>query len=155
MPFDRTHNLIATFYTFLPFGINTALTYSIQSGAPYTPMIEVKGGTDYQTDPKNKYYRRMDYSQNTSLAFSKHLELGKTKISIGLDVYNLFDIRNQIGVWPITGEADNPGEHYTENIGLPYLVPKPELSKPSSYYDQPWYFSSPREINFFVRFDFN
>ena len=24
-----------------------------------------------------------------------------------------------------------------------------------SYYDMPWRYSSPREINFFVRFDFN
>jgi hypothetical protein len=155
MYYDRTHNFVATFYTFLPLGINTALTYSLQSGAPYTPMIEVKGGTDYEIDPKNQYYRRMEYFKNVSLSFSKHMKMGKTKISLGLDVYNLLDTRNQIGVWPITGEADNPGEHFTRNIGLPYVVPRSELAKSLSYYDQPWYLSSPREINFFVRFDFN
>ena len=81
--------------------------------------------------------------------------MNKVLVRIGVDVFNLLDIRNAVDVWPITGEPGSPGNYYTENVGLPYMVPDVERAKSSSYYDQPWYYSSPREVNFFVRFDFN
>ena len=153
MPFDRTHNLVATFYTKLPFGINAGMTYSFQSGSPYTPIRW--NGENPESDEKNKYSLRSPDSYNTSLSLSKFVKVNKMKIRLGLDIYNLLDTRNAVDVWPITGEAGNPGTYYSENIGLPYMVPDVERAKSSSYYDQPWMFSSPREVNFFIRFDFN
>ena len=53
----------------------------------------------------------------------------------------------------MTGKADNPGEYYlNEDI---QNIPSQGGDYSSGYYDRPWYYSSPREINFFVRFDFN
>ena len=104
---------------------------------------------------KNKFSLRSPDTHNYDLSFSKHIEVDKVKFRVGLDIFNLFDRRNTIDVWPITGSGDDPGTYYTENIGLPYMVPDVERARSSSYYDQPWYFSSPREVNFFVRIDFN
>ena len=51
-----------------------------------------------------------------------------------------------------TGRADDPGSYYYDTeLALP--VNGGEIS--SGYYDRPWMYSSPREINFFARFDFN
>ena len=153
MPFDRTHNFVATFYSMLPYGINAGLTYNFQSGSPYTPM-RWKGDTP-EEDVKNKFSLRAPSSGNLALSLSKYIKIDKIKFRLGLDVYNLLDTRNAVDVWPLTGTAGDPGTYYTENIGLTYLVPDEERAKSVSYYDQPWNFSSPREVNFFVRFDFN
>ena len=73
------------------------------------------------------------------------------RISVGLSVYNVLDIRNEVDVWPLTGKAGNPGAYYTDRVGLP----DSEHYLSSAYYDRPWRFSQPREINFNVRFDFD
>jgi hypothetical protein len=69
---------------------------------------------------------------------------------MGLNVYNLFDIANALDVYELTGKVDDPGDYYTDNIGLP--ADGGFLS--SGYYDRPWYYSSPREINFLIRIDY-
>ena len=59
-------------------------------------------------------------------------------------------VQNPIDIFPLTGKADDPGEYYTEDIGLPseggYLS--------SGYYNRPWYYSTPREINFLIQIDY-
>ena len=57
---------------------------------------------------------------------------------------------NPIDIYPETGDATTRSEYYTQYIGLP------EDGKflSNSFYDTPWHFSSPREINFFIRFDY-
>ena len=49
-------------------------------------------------------------------------------------------------MYALTGNADYPGEYYEKNIGE---------DRSGSYYDRPWMYSSNREINFFIRIDFN
>ena len=66
------------------------------------------------------------------------------------NVFNLLDIRNPWGVWPLTGEPDEPGAYYMDDVASQYSGG----SVSGSYYDMPWRYSSSREINFFVRFDF-
>ena len=55
----------------------------------------------------------------------------------------------KVQVYPLTGNANYPGDYYMEDVGLD---PGDEFS--SAYYDRPWYYSSPREINFFMRIDY-
>jgi hypothetical protein len=57
----------------------------------------------------------------------------------------------------MTGKADDPGTYYTNYVGLPGTDPNGAgvyADKSSAYYDRPWRYSTPREINFFLRFDF-
>jgi hypothetical protein len=128
MPYDRPHDLSVTLYTDeLPFGVDASLTGFYQSGLPYTPLL--KKGKSYAYDYKNKNTKRSP---------------------MGLNVYNLFDIANALDVYELTGKVDDPGDYYTDNIGLP--ADGGFLS--SGYYDRPWYYSSPREINFLIQIDY-
>ncbi len=55
------------------------------------------------------------------------------------------------GFGPLTGKPDEPGEYYMKEV----VNQSDEGTLSGSFYDMPWRYSSPREINFFVRFDFN
>ena len=63
------------------------------------------------------------------------------------------DQQNILRVYPLTGDPENPGQYYLndELLNLPLFGG----SYSSGYYDRPWNYSTPREINFFVKFDFN
>ena len=80
------------------------------------------------------------------LSLSKEIKFRRQVLMLGMNVYNLFDKPYPIDVYSITGNADNPGEYYDKNIGE---------SISGSYYDRPWMYSSNREINFFVKIEFN
>ena len=97
------------------------------------------------------------FFRNIDISFSKYLEFMGHDFSLGLGIYNVFDIRNAVDVYALTGKADDPGTYYTNYVGLPGTDPNGAgvyADKSSAYYDRPWRFSTPREINFFVRFDF-
>ena len=147
--YDRPHDLTFWFYTGLPYGINAAVTAFYQSGGPYTPYIFA--GRDPKPDEKNINTKRGPAFKNVNLNLSKYVGVFGHRFSLGLSIYNLLDIRNEVDVWPLTGKADNPGAYYTDNVGLP----DSEHYLSSAYYDRPWRFSQPREINFNVRFDFD
>jgi hypothetical protein len=92
-----------------------------------------------------------------NLSFSKYFEAMDHRFSLGLNVFNLLDIRNAWDIWPLTGKPDDPGTYYTNYVGLPGTDPNGAgvyADKSSAYYDRPWRLSSPREINFFIRIDF-
>jgi hypothetical protein len=152
MPFDRTHDLTATFYTRLPFGVNAGLTCFYQSGIPYTPFIYNAGGDKPIEDVVNKNSNRTDAFKRVDLSFSKYLAFKSTKVTLGLNIYNLLNTVNVNDIYPLTGRADDPGSYYYDTeLALP--VEGGEIS--DGYFDRPWMYSSPQEINFFVRFDFN
>ncbi len=152
MPFDRTHDLTATFYTRLPFGINAGLTCFYQSGIPYTPFIYNAGGDKPIEDVVNKNSNRTDAFKRVDLSFSKYLAFKSTKVTLGLNIYNLLNTVNVNDIYPLTGRADDPGSYYYDTeLELP--INGGEIS--DGYFDRPWMYSSPQEINFFVRFDFN
>ena len=48
------------------------------------------------------------------------------------------------------GNADDPGDYYTEDIALP----QDGGNISSAFFDRPWMYMSPTEVNFFMRFDF-
>ena len=153
MPFDRTHDLTGTFYTKLPYDINAGLTYFYQSGFPFTPWIMNAGGDKPIEDLLNKYTERAQAYQRVDLSFSKFIKLKNTKMTLGVNVYNVFGHTNVNNIYPLTGEADNPGNYYLNDEVQNLPLYGGEYS--SGYYDRPWYYSTPTEINFFVRFDFN
>lgn len=150
MPYDRTHDLTVTLYTTLPFRINASLTGFFQSGQPYTPLIPT-GTRGFMEDQRNKFTMRAPDFKNVNLSFSKFIKMKNLKIQLGLNVFNLLDIRNEHSIFPLTGRADDPGTFYTDQVGLA----DEDHDKSNSFYDVPWYYSSPRQVNFFVRMDFN
>ena len=72
------------------------------------------------------------------------------QLSLGMNVFNLFDIKNVIDLYPETGDPDNRSEYFMEDVKLP----EQGGTKSHSYYDTPWHYSTPREINVFLRIDY-
>ncbi len=154
--FDRPHDLTYYAYTFLPFGIQAGVTAFYQSGYPYTPIIF--RGRDPVSDERNRNSKRGPGYKNVNLSLSKYFEAIGHRFALGLNVFNIFDIRNPIDIYAMTGKPDDPGTYYTDYVGLPGTDPSGQgkyANKSSAYYDRPWRLSSPREINFFIRIDFN
>ena len=144
MYYDRPHDFTISVYTNkLPFGVGAGLTGFYQSGYPYTPMIF--NGDKPQSDVKNKNTKRAPAFKMVNLSLSKLFKYYDIKVTLGVNVYNVFDLRIPVDVFDLTGEPDDPGEYYTENVGT-------EVS--GSYYNFPWYYTSPRQINLTARFDF-
>jgi len=144
MPYDRTHDLTLSLYsTKLPFGFNGGITAFFQSGQPYTGVRW--SGDKPEEDLLNKYGKRAPNLVTMDLSLSKEVQLRDHRLMLGMNVYNLFDKPYTIDIYPITGNADKPGEYYEKNIAR-------NIS--GSFYDRPWMYSSNREINFFIRIDF-
>ena len=154
--YDRPHDLTYYLYTALPFGIQAGLTAFYQSGYPYTPIIFK--GKDPAEDLRQPNSKRGPAYRNVNLSFAKYFEAVSHKFSLGLNVFNILDIRNAWDVYAMTGKPDDPGTYYTNYVGLPGTDPNGAgvyADKSSAYYDRPWRLSTPREINFFIRIDFD
>ena len=99
-----------------------------------------------EIDLKNEYSKRGPSMITMDISVSKSFKLGKNGFAIGANIFNLFDKPYPLRVYALTGTADSPGEHYDKKIGV---------DRSSQLYDRPWYYSNNREINFFVRIEFN
>ena len=82
--------------------------------------------------------------------YPKDLSFDDVRLSLGINIFNVFNNRNIYNVYPETGDPNTRSEYYTKEINLP--VDGGTIS--NSYYDVPWHFSSPREINFFIQINY-
>ena len=72
------------------------------------------------------------------------------KLSLGMNIFNVLNIKNVNNLYNETGEPDRRSEYFMKEVKLPELGGT--ISR--SFYDNPWYFSTPREINVFMRIDY-
>ncbi|PID29015.1 MAG: hypothetical protein CSB55_02810 [Candidatus Cloacimonadota bacterium] len=117
------------------FGINSL--YDISSGHPYTRLTE-----DGAELGKNE--ERMDYQDNASMTI--HKEFGITenqKIRLNVTVNNLFDKRNVLYVYPVTGDPVDDGD---TNFDNPQEEAN-ELYVHNVETDRPNHFSSGRTVS--------
>ena len=120
-----------------------------ESGFPYTGTYE-KGDGEPVADDFNKYAKRSPAFKQVYIAFSKYISLQYMKLSLGMNIFNVFNIRNINNIYPETGEPDKRSEYYMKEVKLPELGG----TKSRTYYDAPWMFGKPREINVFIRIDY-
>ena len=148
MPYDRTHDLTLSLYTKkLPWGINAGLTGFYQSGYPYTALIMYGNGTQIKEDLKNRNAMRSPALITYNLSLSKDIKINKkNKVSLGVNIFNIFNKPYVVDVHQLSGKVDDPGIYYSKEIGK-------KVS--GSHYDRPWMRSTSREINFFIGFEFN
>ena len=99
LDWDQRHTLKATVLIKLPFAVNVSFVGEYGSGLPYTPNSPTLEGGAFENSA------RRPQTMNLDMHFSKLIELGKRKINLTANVYNLLDIRNEIMMYDDTGRS--------------------------------------------------
>ncbi|MBI2428102.1 MAG: TonB-dependent receptor, partial [Ignavibacteriales bacterium] len=117
-----------------------------QSGKRYTGQtftgVDVEGRPQYLTDFNNLYQKVGDYWFYVNLNFEKYFDIGFAKLTVSLEVQNLFDNKNSQIINPVTGRA----YEYGDNTPGSYNDPRfPDLQGTISPYPyNPARYLSPR-----------
>jgi len=102
----------------LPFDdFAVSMTYNFASGKPYTPSISINN-TQVVLDTNSE---RMEYYDEANLSLNKKFNLGsKSKIKLYVDFNNIFDKRNELAVFTLTGDPYQSGTNIEEADGVTY-----------------------------------
>jgi len=111
LDFDERHIVNAnldfdfpTDFLFMPFrDFTSSFVFSYHSGHPYTPE-DARGNRLGDVNSA-----RMDGYWNVDLNFSRRIKLGPMNLQVSGLVYNLFNTRQIIDVYPFTGDPDDFG----------------------------------------------
>ncbi len=126
---DWTVSAIGTFWT----------------GRPYTPTFRSADvtGSAAQTGLRDNS-ERLPSRKNVDIYINRMFHFGSLEFTLFMNVYNLFDIQNETGVYSDTGTAD-----YTTTID-PLKIPfnSARIGTVQDYVNQPSWYSEPREVQF-------
>ncbi len=159
LAFDRPHVINATINLIDPDNWTLGLVGYLQLGTPYTPVLPASYST--VTYEQNSASRPTQW--NLDFKFEKYFNFGDFKYSVFLQVENLFDTQNEIGVYSSTGRALNTLDQ-VENAtqfsdlrnrivaGDGGLVP---LKAIDNYYERAQNLSRPREVRLGFSIIFN
>ncbi|RMD97052.1 MAG: TonB-dependent receptor, partial [Calditrichaeota bacterium] len=144
LDWDQTHtlNVTATYSDPKNWGISMIFKYG--SGLPYTP----RQSADIAILLKNSERRPSFF--NADLRSFKNFRFGRLDVTAFLRVFNIFDIRNQLGVYDDTGRADfTLDELLARRLHPPLLV-----NSLGQFFRNPSFYSEPRrvEIGFSVSY---
>ena len=153
MPYDRTHNLTMTGgYQFskknsprllgrFPLDKTSVhVTVVGISGSPYTPFdinLNRNGATNSE---------RMPWFIETNMAIRKTINYAGLNLSAGLIIRNLLNRENIIDIYEETGSPTDPGRNSTIAIA--------NGSSSLTFYDRPYYYSAPRQVDLTVKVNF-
>ncbi len=133
---DQTHTFNATFaYTSEDdWGFSFIGQYG--SGFPYTPTQSLNISALLTNSEIKPSYLNVD------MRAYKDFQLEMLKFSVFLRVYNLFDIKNQVGIYNDSGTADFTTEEFLRRQqNLPAIV-----NTLDEFYRNPTFYSEPRRI---------
>ena len=151
---DQTHTLNGTIF----FGTDrqgVSLIGRFGSGYPYTPTITVASrmGKNVSTQLETNS-RRKPMTYEFDLKLFRKFSLNKVNITFFVNIYNLFDTKNELNVWSNTGRAnknlDEPTEWEKENL---YASPYRINTIHQYFIHQEWY-SEPRKVHIGVNLNF-
>ncbi len=145
---DQTHTLNAS----LAVGSHTwraTLLGRFASGTPYTPSFargQIAGSGQYVGLAENSERKPNVY--NIDLKLYKKLDFGRLRYTVFLNIYNVFDTRNETGVYSTTGRAtyDLDAQTASDDPNRPNTV--------EEYITRPDYYSEPRRVQFGVTASF-
>lgn len=106
MGWDQRHTLNVTFtYDYKNWMVSFIASY--YTGRPYTPTVPkaTTVGTGALIEFEDNS-RRMPSRKNLDILIRKTFFLGKMRYALFANLYNVFDIENENGVWSDTGTAD-------------------------------------------------
>jgi outer membrane receptor protein involved in Fe transport len=121
-------------------GLN--LTSQWQSGQPYTPSvpIAVRTGLAASEQPITNM-ARMPNQFVVNLNAYKNISIGKNRLSLGLNVFNLFDYKIVTGVFADSGQPDRP-----------FVTPVPPID--DTFINNPQRYGQPRRFQFTANITF-
>jgi len=139
---DQTHTL----NTNLAVGSDSwraTLLGRFSTGTPYTPSFargEISGSGQFTGLQENSERKPNNYAFDLKLF--KRLRFGQFGYTVFLNVFNLFDRRNETGVYATTGRAtyDLDAQNASDDANRPNTV--------EEYVNRPDYYTEPRRIQF-------
>ncbi len=140
---DQRHTLNATVNVGVPGDWTVGLVFQYGSGQPYTEDTRVSQGVRFENGGiKPTFY-------NVDLRAEKTFDIYGFSVNTYLMIYNLFDIKNEFGVYSTTGRANvDLNTQYVKQsdvIGLNTI---------EQYVNNPSLYSTPREIRLGLGFGF-
>ncbi len=129
---DQRHTLNGTLTIKLPFDITASFIGSYGSGLPYTPSFS---GT--RTSFENS--ERKPAQMNMDLRMSKSFMFFATRWTLNMNIYNLFDRRNEVVVYTDTGRSEY-------SLIPTYTQENQTYNALSEYLYRPDYYSAPRQV---------
>jgi len=124
------------------------LTWSMASGAPYTPK-SMEGNSDLDTNSK-----RMKMSQEANLRITKGITLPKKmNLRVWAEVENLFKNTNISTVYPKTGSYTNDGTNLEEAQIADFVYDEVAYTN-GLYTNNPLYYNNFRGLTLGVAFNF-
>ncbi|GAB4338191.1 MAG: TonB-dependent receptor [Calditrichia bacterium] len=111
-------------------------------------------GTPYTADPTFTYFNVSFLNNRTKPAFysfdlraEKNFELGPVRVQLFMLVYNLFDRKNELGVYGSTGRANR-------DLNTKYAGEIQGLNTIEEYVNNPSMYSAPRQVRLGINFGF-
>ncbi|RQW03474.1 TonB-dependent receptor [candidate division KSB1 bacterium] len=113
------------------------------TGRPYTPSFpvgSVVGGAAQIGLRENS--ERLPNQKSVDLYVNRRFDIGKAGLNVFLNIYNLFDIRDEVAVYGDTGSSE-----YTTTV-RPWLITysPSRVSTVDDYVLQPGWYSAPRQL---------
>lgn len=143
LDWDQRHSLNASlFYGDEKWGVNLIMQYG--SGYPYTPYFLNSSQNISMFSSRNSM--RKLATLNCDIKLFKNIQLGKMKGRVLMNIFNVFDRRNENIVWGDTGRSGQTAE--LKNA----LLIDAEYSEPlrpnsiTDYFNHPEWYSEPRQI---------
>ena len=133
LDWDRTHSLNFTLTLGVPGDYIASLIGRLGTGLPYTPSLQNQRTGLENSDNRPNYY-------DVDFYLTKYLELGATKFSVFLKIFNLFDTLNEIEVFGDTGRAGDTLELTRDQ------TPPRGVNTTKEFFTRPDFYSSPRQI---------
>lgn len=134
-----TFNLSSTIGTPGDWTIGLILQYG--SGMPYTEDIQISNGVRFENGGRKPTYLNVD------LKADKFFDVFGLNVHTYLLVYNLFDIKNEVGVYGTTGRA-------TSDLNTKFAGDIVGLNTIEEYINNPQMYSAPRQIRLGLSFGF-
>ncbi len=133
---DQTHTINMTFAYASQDDWGFSLIASYGSGFPYTPTQSLNiSSLLTNSEIKPTYF-------NTDFKAYKDFKISDYKMGLFLRIYNIFDLKNQVGIYNDSGSADFTQEEQLRRAqNLPELV-----NSLDEYYRNPTFYSEPRRI---------
>ena len=134
---------------------NLYLRFQYQSGKRYTPYVFTgsylsNGKPEYETVRKNRNGEIGDDWFWIDLNFEKYFVIGDLKLSVFMEINNLFDTQNSAIINPVTGKAYEYGDPTPSSWNDPIY---PELQAPIDPYPfDPSRYLTVRNVKFGVSF---